>query len=200
MKTTTTTTKNNYRFFIILALVLFSCALIISSVWDTSKSLTKTAWEFLIFLPSFLLANAGKIINSNAGRGMIGLFILYVLIKIYTRPRKKNEEEPEATPAPKQEPQVILIKPVGYPVEMPSGVETIEYYPAPLPQTAKKINKKGVKKYHRVYKKHEHIWRIIKPTVETGGSLDAMRDALKKKFSKPVSDNTLRAIIKKFEK
>lgn len=74
-----------------------------------------------------------------------------------------------------------------------------KFIPLPALPGVSKVD--AIKKYSRVQKRHEYIWRIIKPVVERSGTYDAMREALKSKLVKPIpTDNTLREIIKEFEK
>jgi len=96
--TTTTTPKKNHLPFIVFVVFLFACALLVSSVWDATKALIKITWEFFIFLPSFLIANAGTIIKSDAGKGMIALLIILVILKLTAKEIKQESENQNELP------------------------------------------------------------------------------------------------------
>lgn len=75
--------------------------------------------------------------------------------------------------------------------------------------SVEKDNEKKASEYSQVKKRHEYIWRIIKPVVERAGTYDEMRNSIKAKkqlgknkgeqISVP-NNATLKTIVEKYSK
>ncbi len=171
---------------------LFSCWLMISSAWDGIKFYAKPSWDFLIFFFNYIFSNAESIIKSNPGKCVLGL-LLWMTAGILARIRI----------APKETIQDYMIDEIirSLNIETASPDDGVETTTANENKTISQTQPSPSKGYARTKKKHEHFWRIIKPVVERGGSYDDMRNELKKNLVKTMpTDNTLRKIIREFEK
>lgn len=172
--------------------MFFSGWLIISSTWDGIKFYAKPTWDFLIFFVNYTFSNAESIIKSNPGKCVLGL-LLWITAGMLARLRI----------TPQETIQDYMIDEIvrSLNIETASSDESAEAAVANEKEAAREMQPSPGKGYARTKKKHEHIWRIIKPAVERGGSYDDMRNELKKRLVKVVpTDNTLRKIIKEFEK
>lgn len=122
--------------FVLLVVLVIACGLLVASVWNAP------VFTGLILFAMDLWNNKGATIRTvikwPACWGMIGAVLFALVLRFYFQPSRQQSHQHtlSLTPPPtlkRHEPQVIIIKPVGFPVQTPAQVETIEYLPFKLP-------------------------------------------------------------------